>query len=726
MDNFIQYARYSFSLYITYCIVTPVTILVNIILLPVNFSLWLINWYINVVTYIAQFILRPRKSLRLLMKRVGWKNKGGSQYGDYSYLDSTPLHQDHDAGTVPSYMDGNTTITNLDHEAKKTYEWMQGYLIMVDTYDPNDPPSFKPSLIPKLLKKGKAPKSNESVASRKKRIQRENLYYGCFVVREGILKLYSASDAESLSSSNPLIPGDSSLKPLREIYLKDFTISIHPKQVQNYRYFSRVQPLKVASNVEQNLVFYLFMPTNIEKEVWYITLKKLSSGLSAGTSVEYELFQKLIKTILMQQDQASPIEAKTTTSPTRTETPSRRRLFRLRPRNDQKSAAMKELPSLPTSDHSQLSDFCTIWLNFILARMWMSAKSSEKLHILLETRILKQMGKIKRPAFLGEIALRRLFVGDTCPLFDKISILSYSPYGDVKIATDFKYEGKFTLELETEAKFDVGGRKAAINLNLSVCIQEITGRLILKTNPFPSSRLWWAFETMPKMTISVVPLVGDTNIGFNMVKESIETKLQEAIADSIVLPNMEDFPLFGDQNLEIWKGFSSTPKSHITSPSTSSIASSKRQLGTSSADSSDLESLKDSEGGSVHNMTPVPESPAEDHHSFKPLNFTSDDINGIIAAAAQTIPSLNLSPSIARRSSFSPPTTLKHGPDSPGQKTGFSPLFIPSLKTVSAQGTVRSPTSPVSASNFRDGMLNRVNSAKQKWFKKKDGSQESL
>ncbi|KGG51965.1 hypothetical protein DI09_233p20 [Mitosporidium daphniae] len=65
----------------------------------------------------------------------------------------------------------------------------------------------------------------------------------------------------------------------------------------------------------------------------------------------------------------------------------------------------------------------------------------------------------------------------------------------------------------------------------------------MKIKPPPSDRLWYGFYEMPKMELSIEPLVSTRAIKWSLVTSVIEKRLNESMEEYFVLPNMEELGL---------------------------------------------------------------------------------------------------------------------------------------------------------------------------------------
>lgn len=154
--------------------------------------------------------------------------------------------------------------------------------------------------------------------------------------------------------------------------------------------------------------------------------------------------------------------------------------------------------------------------------------------------------------------MRRLVTGRTPPLFNNARIISCSPYGDLHVELDLDYRGSLLLEFETTATLNLGaslnavvgaatnGAPITVDILVRVQISSIRGRIALRSNPHPATRLWWGFTAEPEMQVVVEPFAGaNSRVSFAMVKEVFERRIAKGVRDALVWPNVEDLSVFG-------------------------------------------------------------------------------------------------------------------------------------------------------------------------------------
>ncbi|KAK9457877.1 hypothetical protein V1511DRAFT_9136 [Dipodascopsis uninucleata] len=192
----------------------------------------------------------------------------------------------------------------------------------------------------------------------------------------------------------------------------------------------------------------------------------------------------------------------------------------------------------------------TQWLNAILGRMFLGLHKTEVIGNFVKNRIDKKLSRIKRPSFLGDITVTKVFCGNTPPYFTNVHVKEMTLEGLIVLSADIEYEGDFNLEVATKATLNFGSRfkTREVSLVLSVAFQKLEGRLNFTLKPPPSNRLWYCFETMPKIVMHIEPVVSSRQITYSVVTRVIENRINEAIRDSLVAPYQDDFAFYDTMN----------------------------------------------------------------------------------------------------------------------------------------------------------------------------------
>ncbi|KAG5438665.1 hypothetical protein PCK2_000930 [Pneumocystis canis] len=205
--------------------------------------------------------------------------------------------------------------------------------------------------------------------------------------------------------------------------------------------------------------------------------------------------------------------------------------------------------------HSTDAQLQTRWLNALLGRLFLGLYRTRFFEEFIVERIKKKISRIKKPAFLSDIIVKRVDIGDSIPYITNPRLRDLSTDGQLNIDAMITYNGHFRIEIATSATLNLGSRfkSRRVDLVLAMILKKFEGTLALIIKPPPSNRFWFGFYEMPKMDMAFEPIVFSKQITHSMILKVIENKIRETIHSTFVFPYMEDFEFCSTAN-EIFRG----------------------------------------------------------------------------------------------------------------------------------------------------------------------------
>lgn len=219
-------------------------------------------------------------------------------------------------------------------------------------------------------------------------------------------------------------------------------------------------------------------------------------------------------------------------------------------KNQEKSSSYGEIAPSPQSFdvkhivllvqklHSSEEHLQTRWLNALIGRLFLAMYKTAEMEEYFRRRLTKKISRVKKPNFITKISLQKIQTGESGPFITNPRLKDLTVDGDCMVEADVKYSGNFRIEIAATARIDLGKRIGAreVELVLAAVCNKLEGRVLLKIKPPPSNRLWFTFETMPKIDLTIEPIVSSRQITYNVILRAIESRIREVIAETIVLP----------------------------------------------------------------------------------------------------------------------------------------------------------------------------------------------
>lgn len=195
--------------------------------------------------------------------------------------------------------------------------------------------------------------------------------------------------------------------------------------------------------------------------------------------------------------------------------------------------------------HASEENLQTRWFNALLGRVFLSMYKTVDVESFIRSKINKKISRVQKPNFISSITVGKMSMGDAAPIFTNPKLRELTMAGDVTAEADVKYNGGFRIEISAVARIDLGKRMGGVrelNLLLAAVAKQVEGHVLFRIKPPPSNRIWFSFETAPKMEISIEPIVAQRQITYGFILRAIESRIREVLAETLVFPNWDDVP----------------------------------------------------------------------------------------------------------------------------------------------------------------------------------------
>lgn len=368
---------------------------------------------------------------------------------------------------------------------------------------------------------------------------------------------------------------------------------------------------------------------------------------------------------------------------------------------------VQDIISLVHRLHAGEDQMQTRWLNAFIGRVFLAVYKTRDLENFVREKLTKKISRVKRPSFLSRIVIRDVHPGTSAPYIFNPRLKELNVEGECVLEADIRYTGNFRIEVATTARIDLGARFKVreVDLVLSVALRKIEGHGLFKLKPAPSNRFWFAFQTMPKMEMSIEPIVSSRQITYTMIIRQIENRIKEVVAESIVLPFWDDTPFLNTEHKK-WRGgiwaadneAEQPPPEVISAPEPSSESSQQPET-------LDLSDQKDTQPLEKSYTDPVlPKSPTTSIFGRKASTKAQSEKGVKAATTSVDTGSLGSWPASARSSpNVSIVQNSAKGEASLGKKEALSTLSAVAGSPPKASSPLASSTAPSLATKSSEG-----------------------
>ena len=215
----------------------------------------------------------------------------------------------------------------------------------------------------------------------------------------------------------------------------------------------------------------------------------------------------------------------------------------------------KHIVTLVQRLHSSEEQLQTRWINAVLGRLFLALYKTPEMEEFIRGKITKKISRVNKPNFISRIGLQKIDMGEGAPFITNPRLKDLTVDGNCCVETDLQYTGNFRVEISAAVRIDLGPRFKAreVDIVLAVVLKKLEGHMLLRFKPPPSNRVWMSFETMPHMVMDIEPIVSSKQITYGIILRTIESRIREVVAESIVLPFWDDIP-FHDTLTQPFRG----------------------------------------------------------------------------------------------------------------------------------------------------------------------------
>ncbi len=215
------------------------------------------------------------------------------------------------------------------------------------------------------------------------------------------------------------------------------------------------------------------------------------------------------------------------------------------------------------------------WLNAMLGRVFFGVYRTAWLEEYVTRKLMKKISRVKTPSFLSDVKVVEVDLGRSPPAFSRPMLKTLTGEGEASMEVSTKsigvgeyprcpgvlrahndkfsrparisrrrhqitlhYTGALRLTISTNLTISLGSRfkSYTVSLVLAVVLRSLEGNLLLLVKPPPSNRLWFGFTQMPKMELSIEPVVSERKVQWGMVTRIIESRIREMVSGPVT-PN---------------------------------------------------------------------------------------------------------------------------------------------------------------------------------------------
>ncbi|KAJ2550072.1 hypothetical protein EV175_004205, partial [Coemansia sp. RSA 1933] len=180
------------------------------------------------------------------------------------------------------------------------------------------------------------------------------------------------------------------------------------------------------------------------------------------------------------------------------------------------------------------------WLNAMVGRIFLAIYRTEVMRQYFIGKLQSKFDRVQRPMFLDRLVVADLDVGDNAPVITNPKLESFDANGQIDASMFVHYMGGFKVVLNTSVK--IGSLR--LSIALSVVLESLAGKMLVRFHPAPSNRVWVGFYEMPRLRLKLSPVFMQKQVRYLAVSQAIEKQIYDILRTTMVVPNLDDTVFF--------------------------------------------------------------------------------------------------------------------------------------------------------------------------------------
>lgn len=190
-----------------------------------------------------------------------------------------------------------------------------------------------------------------------------------------------------------------------------------------------------------------------------------------------------------------------------------------------------------------------MWLNALLGRLFLGVKDSKLVENYWHDKITDKLNRVNS-SYFKEIKVKDVDCGNKMPYVTDVKLRSLTPDGELLLDFGIDYDGGFCVKIATQPDIQW---LSNLQIEITVKLRLLKGRIMVRVKPPPSTRIWYAFESMPEMDLLIEPVVSQSRLNYSIVTKTMSKLLQDVVKETMVMPVMDDISFY-DTTGEFYRG----------------------------------------------------------------------------------------------------------------------------------------------------------------------------